>query len=148
MVTRLTWNDRIAHALEHNLMRLYFQGIFDAGDNALAHYEVLVRMVDQDDSTKILMPGQFIPYAEKSGKILDIDRWVIKTSIELLSDVSVPPLAINISGRSFDEPTLPQYIAEQLRRFIVAPLRLLVELTETSAVSELHDARRLMNAPR
>jgi diguanylate cyclase (GGDEF)-like protein/PAS domain S-box-containing protein len=148
MVTRLSWNDRIAHALEHNLMRLNFQGIFDAGDNSLAHYEVLVRMVDQDDSTKILMPGQFIPYAEKSGKILDIDRWVIKTSIELLSDVSVPSLAINISGRSFDEPTLPQYIAEQLRRCGVAPRRLLVELTETSAVSDLHDARRFIDALR
>jgi diguanylate cyclase (GGDEF)-like protein/PAS domain S-box-containing protein len=148
MVTRLSWNDRIAHALEHDLMRLYFQGIFDATDNALEHYEVLVRMLDQDDPTKILMPGQFIPYAEKSGKILDIDRWVIKNSIELLADVDVPSLAINISGRSFDEPTLPQYIAEQLKRCSVAPRRLLVELTETSAVSDLHDARRFIEALR
>ncbi|HEV2007080.1 MAG TPA: EAL domain-containing protein, partial [Burkholderiales bacterium] len=148
MVTRLSWNDRIAHALEHDLMRLYFQGIFGAADNTLEHYEVLVRMLDQDDPTKILMPGQFIPYAEKSGKILDIDRWVIKNSIELLADVDVPSLAINISGRSFDEPTLPQYIAEQLKRCSVAPRRLLVELTETSAVSDLHDARRFIEALR
>jgi len=148
MVSRLSWNDRIAHALEHNLLRLYFQGIFDTADNSLAHYEVLVRMLDQDDATRVLMPGQFIPYAEKSGKILDIDRWVIKSSIELLADADLPSLAINISGRSFDEPTLPQYIAEQLKRCGVAPRRLLVELTETSAVSDLHDARRFIEALR
>ncbi len=148
MVSRLSWNDRIAHALEHDLLRLYFQGIFNAADDSLAHYEVLVRMLDQDDATRILMPGQFIPYAEKSGKILDIDRWVIKSSIELLADAGVASLAINISGRSFDEPTLPQYIAEQLKRCGVAPRRLLVELTETSALSDLHDARRFIEALR
>jgi len=148
MVARLSWNDRIAHALEHNLFRLYFQGIFDTADNALVHYEVLIRMLDPDDPTQILMPGQFIPYAEKSGKILDIDRWVIRQSIELLADANMPSLAINISGRSFDEPTLPQYIAEQLKRCGVAPRRLLVELTETSAVSDLHDARRFIEALR
>ena len=148
MMSRLSWNDRIAHALENNLLRLHFQGIFHSADKALAHYEVLVRMVDQDDTSRLLMPGQFIPHAEKSGKILDIDRWVIKSSIELLADADLPSLAINISGRSFDEPTLPQYIAEQLKRCGVAPRRLLVELTETSAVSDLHDARRFIEALR
>jgi len=148
MISRLSWNDRIAHALEDNLLRLHFQGIFHTADKALAHYEVLVRMVDQDDTSRLLMPGQFIPHAEKSGKILDIDRWVIKSSIELLADADLPSLAINISGRSFDEPTLPQYIAEQLKRCGVAPRRLLVELTETSAVSDLHDARRFIEALR
>jgi diguanylate cyclase (GGDEF)-like protein/PAS domain S-box-containing protein len=148
MVARLSWNDRIAHALEHNLLRLYFQGIFDTVSGTLVHYEVLIRMLDQDDPAQLLMPGQFIPYAEKSGKILDIDRWVIKHSIELLVDTHMPALAINISGRSFDEPTLPQYIEEQLKRCGVAPRRLLVELTETSAVSDLHDARRFIEALR
>ena len=148
MVSRLSWNERIAHALENNLFELYFQGIFEAADDRLAHYEVLIRMHDQDDHSHILMPGQFIPYAEKSGKILDIDRWVIRNSIELLADADVPSLAINISGRSFDEPTLPEYIAGELKRCGVAPRRLLVELTETSAVSDLHDARRFIEALR
>jgi diguanylate cyclase (GGDEF)-like protein/PAS domain S-box-containing protein len=148
MVARLSWNDRIAHALEHNLLRLYFQGIFDTTDNALSHYEVLIRMLNQDDPAELMLPARFIPYAEKSGKILDIDRWVIKQSIELLMDPHMPSLAINISGRSFDEPTLPQYIADHLKRCGVAPRRLLVELTETSAVSDLHDARRFIDALR
>ena len=147
MVRRLSWNDRILHALENNLMDLQFQGVYQTTDRSLSHFEVLVRMRDQDDDSVMLMPGQFIPVAEKSGKILDIDRWVLRESIQMLAEApSIPALAVNISGRSFDEPTLPQFIAEQLKRCGVAPRRLVVELTETSAVSDLHDAQRFIEA--
>lgn len=147
MVKRLSWNDRILHALENGLMHLQFQGVYATADRSLSHFEVLVRMRDQDDATVLFMPGQFIPVAEKSGKILDIDRWVLRESIQMLADnKAIPALAVNISGRSFDEPMLPQFIAEQLKRCAVAPRRLLVELTETSAVSDLHDAQRFIEA--
>ena len=149
MVSRLSWNDRILHALENRLLTLQYQGIYSTADRSLSHFEVLVRMRDKDDATKLLMPGQFIPLAEKSGKIVEIDRWVLSESIRLLAESKdIPALAVNISGRSFDEPTLPQFIAEQLQRYRVAPRRLLVELTETSAVSDLHDAQRFIEALR
>ncbi|MDP2239145.1 MAG: EAL domain-containing protein [Burkholderiales bacterium] len=149
MVSRMSWNDRILHALENNLMDLQFQGIYATSDRSLSHFEVLVRMRDKNDPGMLLMPGQFIPIAEKSGKILEIDRWVLRESIQMLAELgSIPGLAVNISGRSFDEPTLPQYIAEQLKRHGVSPRRLLVELTETSAVSDLHDAQRFIEALR
>ena len=147
MVKRMSWNDRILHALENDLMELQFQGVYTASNRALSHFEVLVRMRDKDDPSLLLMPGQFIPVAEKSGKILDIDRWVLRQAIQLLAEVeSIPALAVNISGRSFDEPQLPQYIAAELKRCAVAPRRLIVELTETSAVSDLHDAQRFIEA--
>jgi diguanylate cyclase (GGDEF)-like protein/PAS domain S-box-containing protein len=147
MVKRLSWNDRILHALENNLMDLQFQGVYTTAGRSLTHFEVLVRMRDSEDPATLIMPGQFIPVAEKSGKILDIDRWVLRESIQMLAELSaIPALAVNISGRSFDEPMLPQFIAEQLKHYGVAPRRLLVELTETSAVSDLHDAQRFIEA--
>ena len=149
MVTRLSWNERIVHALENDLMDLVFQGVYTTADRVLSHFEVLVRMRDKDRRSTFIMPGQFIPMAEKSGKILDIDRWVLQEAIKTLSEApAIPALAVNISGRSFNEPMLPQFIAEQLKRFGVAPRRLLVELTETSAVSDLHDAQRFIEALR
>lgn len=149
MVFRLSWNDRIVHALENDLLELQFQGIYSTEGRSLAHFEVLVRMRDKDDPRVFLMPGQFIPHAEKSGKVLDIDRWVLRESIRMLAEVAaIPALAVNISGRSFGEPMLPQFIAEQLKHFGVPPRRLLVELTETSAVSDLHDAQRFIEALR
>lgn len=149
MVSRLSWNDRIRHAFENELFDLQFQGIYSCTDRVLSHFEVLVRMRDKDNEGAFLMPGQFIPPAEKSGKIVDLDRWVVRETVKMLGEVkSIPALAVNISGRSFGEPTLPAYIAEELRRCAVQPRRLHVELTETSAVSDLHDAQRFIEALR
>ncbi|HEY9097974.1 MAG TPA: EAL domain-containing protein [Thiobacillus sp.] len=147
MIEHLTWNDRITHALENNLLQLHFQGIYHAQSGELAHLEALVRMVDEQHPEQLIMPGRFIPMAEKSGKILDIDRWVLAQAVRLLSErPNMPDLAVNISGRSFDDPRLPQYIDDLLRNNGVAPARLLVELTETSAVSDLADAQRFIEA--
>ncbi len=147
MVSHLTWNDRIDRALEMGLLRLHFQGVYSARDGALVHLEALVRMVDEERPDALIMPGRFIPVAEKSGKILDIDRWVLAEGIRTLgARPQMPPLAVNISGRSFDDPSLPQYIAELLHAHGVAPRRLMVELTETSAVTDLADAQRFIEA--
>ncbi len=141
MAGRLAWNDRIARALENDLLRLHFQGVYHADSGKLAHLEALVRMEDETAPGRTIMPGQFIDHAERSGKILEIDRWVIQRSAQLLAaHPQLPAIAVNISGRSFDDPELPEYIARQLQRHGVAPGRLLVELTETSAVSDMSDA--------
>ena len=147
MVLQMPWNERIAHALDNDLMELYFQGIYAARGRALGHFEVLLRMRDKDHPDNLILPGEFIPVAEKSGRIVDIDRWVLRRSIKMLSEIgAIPALAVNISGRSLDDPTLPQFIADELRRRGVPAQRLQVELTETSAVSDLHDARRFIEA--
>ncbi len=149
MVAHLSWNDRISQAVEHGKLQLHFQGVYEARENKLVHLEALVRMLDEEKPGHIIMPGHFIPFAEKSGKIRDIDRWVIRECISMLSrSENLPPIAVNISGRSFDDPTLPHYISELLQHFSVAPQRLLVELTETSAVTDLHDAQRFIESLR
>lgn len=149
MVERLAWNDRMARALENNLLRLHFQGVYHAGSGGLAHLEALVRIEDEANPGRLIMPGQFIGHAEKGGKILEIDRWVVRRSIQLLAEhPRLPAIAVNLSGRSFDDPELPAYIAAELRRQQVAPRRLLVELTETSAVSDMCDAARFIAALR
>lgn len=149
MLDRMSWVNRIAHALEKNLLSLHFQGIYHVHDGSLAHVEVLVRMLDEDRHNEPIMPGRFIPFAEKSGQILHIDRWVIRKGLErIATDPEFPPvpISVNISGRSFDDPSLPQYISEQLAEFGISPERLLVELTETSAISDLHDAQRFIES--
>jgi diguanylate cyclase (GGDEF)-like protein/PAS domain S-box-containing protein len=147
MVARLTWNDRINDALENNLLQLHFQGIYHTQSGELSHLEALVRMLDKDNPDSLISPGHFIPVAERSGKILDIDRWVIRECIAILAkSETIPPLAVNISGRSFDEPTLPQYIDALLKQYSVNPSRLYIELTETSAVTDLQDAERFIEA--
>jgi diguanylate cyclase (GGDEF)-like protein/PAS domain S-box-containing protein len=149
MLARLNWNERIEDALENNLLRLHFQGVFSCATRKLSHLEALIRMADREDPDRAIMPGSFIPVAEKTGKILDIDRWVIRACIDTLARFpDVGAIALNVSGRSIGEPTLPQHIVDTLRAADVSPQRLIVELTETSAVSDLHDAQRFIQSLR
>jgi EAL domain-containing protein (putative c-di-GMP-specific phosphodiesterase class I) len=104
-------------------------------------------MTDERNPEHLIMPGHFIPLAEKSGRILDIDRWVIGEVVAMLADdPDIPSIAVNLSGRSLSEPTLPQFIGDELRHGGVNPRRLIVEITETAAVSDLHDAQHMIEA--
>lgn len=145
ILARLNWNQRVEDALAGDLLRLHFQGVFRCDTKALSHVEALVRMIERDDPTRVIMPGSFIPAAEKTGNILDIDRWVIRACAATLARFpAVPAIALNVSARSLDEPSLPSFIAETLKQLAVDPHRLIVELTETSAVSDLHDSQRFI----
>jgi diguanylate cyclase (GGDEF)-like protein/PAS domain S-box-containing protein len=149
MLARLNWNERIEDALENGLLRVHYQGVYYCASRALSHVEALVRMVDRNDATRVVMPGSFIPVAEKTGKILDIDRWVISACADALARFpGVGAIALNVSGRSLNEPTLPRFIGDALKQAGVEPRRLIVELTETSAVSDLHDAQRFIESMR
>ncbi|MFN2348346.1 MAG: EAL domain-containing protein [Thioalkalivibrio sp.] len=148
MMARMTWRGRIDQALENESFELHYQGIYQTSDGTLSHLETLVRMRDTSDGEqRLIMPGQFIPVAEKTGQILEIDRWVLRQSIEALAThPELRALAVNVSGRSFDEAGLPQYIQDLLKTHEVEPRRLIVELTETAAVSEMQDAQRFIEA--
>ncbi len=143
----LSWNERIDRAFDNNLFELHFQGIYHVKDRSIAHLECLIRLKDEENKGQLISPAVFIPYAEKSGKILDIDKWVITQAITLLaSSLDVPSLAINISGRSFDQKDLPDFIGKLIKQHKIDPQRLLVELTETEAVSDLQDAKIFIDA--
>ncbi len=147
MRARLSWSERISNAIDKNLFQLHFQGVYQASDSSLSHLEALIRMIDERDPGQLIMPGHFIPLAEKSGRILDIDRWVIREVVRRLAGNSaMPAIAVNLSGRSLSEPDLPQFIGDELRTAQVDPRRLIVEITETAAVSDLHDAQRMIEA--
>lgn len=146
MVNRLSWNERLAHALEHDLFELHYQGVYHTRSRRLIHLEALIRLRDKS-SGDLIPPGLFIPVAEKSNKIVEIDRWALRQAVRLLAErPHAPPIAVNLSGRSFDDPGMPGYINDLLRAHGADPARLLIEITETAAVSDLADAERFIEA--
>ena len=111
------------------------------------HYEVLLRVRDPDQPGTLLLPADLIALAEKSDTINEIDRYVLSEAIRKLArEPAIPALAVNISGRSLDDAKLPIFIADALQTHRVAAQRLKIELTETAAVSDLHDARQFIEA--
>jgi diguanylate cyclase (GGDEF)-like protein len=145
MLAHLGWNEKIQAALKENRFVLHYQGVHSAKTGIASHYEALVRMVNPANPSELLLPGSFIPAAERTGRIIDVDRWVMRAAIRKLAEMpTLSALAINISARSFDDPTLASTIRSQLAEFDVEPRRLIVELTETSALANMQDSEQFI----
>ena len=141
---RLTWNERIQNALDQNLLEMHYQGVHSTQGKVL-HMEALMRMRDPDVPGTLIAPNNFIPAAEKTGKIMDLDRWAVATVVqELARRPDLPDIAVNVSARSLADVSFPRYILDQLDAHGVPPRRLLLELTETAAMGDLQDARRFL----
>lgn len=144
MQSDLTWQDKIRMALSDNLFRLYFQPILDVTDNSISHYEVLLRMQDGPDN--VIPPGEFIPVAERTGLIGQIDTWVLAESMKFLAaynqDHSDNPisLAVNISAPSIQSPTFDRTFFRLCDRHGISPDQIIIEITETAFLSEFQSA--------
>jgi diguanylate cyclase (GGDEF)-like protein/PAS domain S-box-containing protein len=144
----MRWIPRIQQALADGRFRLYFQPIVplaSKGRNGI-HGEILLRMLDE--AGRLVLPGAFLPAAERYGLMLALDRWVVKTSLEALSAMSNGKgdlaFAINVSGQSLCAADFLDYVTEQIAATRVSPHRLCFEITETSAISELAHAIRFI----
>lgn len=146
VLSQLGWNEKIQAALNENRFVLHYQGVHLTTNREVSHYEALVRMIDPDYPDELLLPGSFIPAAERTGRIVDIDRWVIRAAIGKLAErPDLPALAVNVSARSFDDPTLARSISSLLNEFHVEPRRLIIELTETAALANIGDSERFID---
>jgi EAL domain-containing protein (putative c-di-GMP-specific phosphodiesterase class I) len=141
------WLPRLRHALAEDLFVLHFQPIVALPDRAVTHHEALLRLADEPQG-RLVLPAFFLPVAERSGLIRDIDRMVLAKVIALLGshgrehgDRAHVGLAVNISALSITDATLLAHLQRQLERHSVDPGLLILELTETAAITDLPAAR-------
>ncbi len=151
MVSRhgqMRWVTRIKDALQENRFELYLQQIEPIQHDAQGdHYELLIRM--RDERGHLVMPGAFLPAAERYNLASKIDRWVIGHALEWLRDNPrlldrLHVCAINLSGQSFGNGDLLDYILERLESCRIPPTRICFEVTETAAVADIVQAARFM----
>lgn len=145
---RVYWVERIHKALEEDSFELMVQPIMRLEDQDVKHHEVLLRMRNADDS--LISPAHFIPVAEQSGQIVLIDRWVLRHSLKALSQLQDRgiTLAVNLSGQSLHDEGLKQYLADELASSGADPHHLILEVTETAAVTDFSTARGVLQAVR
>ncbi len=139
----MDWITEINAALDENRMMLYRQAIQPLQGGNPAHHEMLVRLRKRDG--QIVNPGQFLPAAERYGTITAIDRWVLDTTLDYLSNNQHRQelCNINLSGASFSDPGFLSHAIEQIGRHQAAQ-RICFEITETAAISRLDDARQFI----
>ena len=146
MKAKVHWENRINHALRHDRFLLHYQPIVSLPGHRIAHYEVLLRL--QEDDGELIYPGAFLEIAERFGLIRDVDEWVIRRAIaeqaRSIQDGLPVTLAINLSGRHFGDPEFVTLVRECLDASGADPARLIFEVTETAAVENLAAAERFI----
>jgi EAL domain-containing protein (putative c-di-GMP-specific phosphodiesterase class I) len=100
----------------------------------------------------LLEPSQFIPLAERTGRILSLDRWAIATAIRQAVTWTVSGwrgwVSVNLSARSLQDPELPEYIEQILRAHDFEGSRFVVEVTESAAMRDPAQTARVLEALR
>jgi len=149
--TEMQWVSRIKDALEEGRFVLHQQQMrpLTRLNGTTSYSEFLVRMLDEHNN--IIMPGAFIPAAERYGIMPLLDRWVVNEAITYLADYfpanekNDSVFFINLSGHSLGDSGFSAYIRQQITDHNILPELLCFEITETAAISNLSEAVKFIN---
>ena len=143
----------LRRALEQHELRVFYQPVHDLSTSRLIGVEALVRW--QHPQRGLVAPGEFIPIAERTGLIAEIDAWVLEQSCWQMrqwqaAGIELSFVAVNISSRLFARPELYQLVSTVLADTGLDPALLELEVTESAvmdnsevALEQMHHLREL-----
>lgn len=139
---RLSLMSELRHAVEHDELTLYYQPKVDLATHAVKYVEALVRW--EHPTRGLIPPDEFIPFAEQTGYIKSISRWVAEKAIAQCSrwhalglDLKV---SINVSARDLMQAELPETLDALLHKYKVQPSWLWIEITESAIMDDPNHA--------
>ncbi len=141
----MDWVVRLNDALENDRFELYGQRILYFSDETTATFEVLLRL--HSPQGERVLPGRFIPAAERFSMAGRIDRHVFDRALRWLETDPTARgvhLNINLSASTLADEDFAQFLRQRLRGSSVDPKQICVEITETSAVRDLTHARKFI----
>ncbi|HEX2863086.1 MAG TPA: EAL domain-containing protein, partial [Deinococcales bacterium] len=130
---RLALEARLKAALENGEFELHYQPVVDASAGQIQAAEALIRW--RDPKGGLVMPGAFIPAAERSGLISGIGEWVLDEACRQLqawraAGLAPVPVAVNVSARQLEDPSFVPRIVARLQCFALPARWLRLEITE------------------
>lgn len=143
---QVNYTVKVKNALIDDNFVLFFQSIIPNGSlNNPQFFEVLLRIKDEEN--KFILPGAFMPAAERYGLITKIDIWVIKSVFSWLKEnlKFEGKIFINISPTLIDNKELLKLIVELTNEMNVPTHKICFELTEASEASQLEAAKDFVN---
>jgi EAL domain-containing protein (putative c-di-GMP-specific phosphodiesterase class I) len=143
---KLQFVTRLRKAVESQRWTLHYQPVLDLASGRMRGVEALIRWIEPDGT--MIPPGDFIPVAEELGLIEAIGDWVVRELVyqsqawrELDIDLSV---SFNLSPRQFWQPDLANGILERIREGGIDPAKIVVEITESSAMTDPDRAQAIL----
>lgn len=149
----MEWVSRLHAALQANHFQIWFQNLLTLNSPAGHYYEVLLRLVDQQD--QVIAPGQFFPAAEHYGLMPGIDRWVLSHLLlgegaaqlrQAMAQDSTLHCSINLSGASLNDDKFLVFLEQTLKASMLPAASICFEVTETVAIANLARVGEVMRA--
>jgi len=128
----------LREALATGQLTLHYQPVFDIrkSEPALLTAEALVRW--DHPSRGLLLPGEFLPLANREGMMPAVTDVVFRHAVEQLfawrQRRITTAIAVNLAGHLLEDPDLPDRLVQLLREFSIEPCQLILELSEQGAM--------------
>lgn len=140
------WDKVIRNTIDEERFYLAYQPIVSLKGDTRQRYEVLLRIVD--GAGQVILPGQFLSVAEKTGLSSEINRWIIEATFRELaklrnnnSDVS---FYIKLSGGTLTDASLPGWIGEKLQEHKLSGDGVVFEISARNAFNDLKNASQFV----
>ena len=143
---RLSLSTRLRKAVEHENWELHYQPIVDLGDGTMVGVEALIRW--NDPGGGLVPPGEFIPLAEEMGLIEAIGDWVVeelaRQDAAWRAEGLDVEMSFNLSPRQLWRPDIATRILSRLAANNVDPTKTIVEVTESTAMTDPDRTLRIL----
>ncbi|HJP04405.1 MAG: hypothetical protein CL799_04055 [Chromatiales bacterium] len=140
------WVPRIRGALMENRLRLEHQPIAGLNIDIEGAYVTLVRMLDEEGNT--VLPGEFMPVAERTGLVKSLDRWIIGASISFCAANNANLVFIRLSKDSLLDETLVEWLKSQADEARISPTKICFEIAEEVVNKHLRQTQNLSESLR
>ncbi|HHV10560.1 MAG TPA: EAL domain-containing protein [Clostridiales bacterium] len=139
----------LRNAIENNEIYIQYQPLMELDSNNIIGYEALMRIYNE--RLGYITPSEFIPIAEESGLIIELSSWLLREACTFNKDMidsgATPrPVSVNISSVQINRPGFVSTLSEILDETQLPPEYLELEITESTLVSSLMDATKLLKS--
>jgi diguanylate cyclase (GGDEF)-like protein len=139
---RLSLMGELRQAVEHDQLTLYYQPKVDLATRTVKYVEALVRW--EHPTRGFIAPDEFIPFAEQTGYIKTVSRWVADKAVHQCAIWHAQGIelavSINVSARELIQSSLPDTFSALLAKYGVKPESIWIEITESAIMDDPNHA--------
>jgi diguanylate cyclase (GGDEF)-like protein len=136
------WVKHLKAALMDNRFRLAQLPIAGLRSDGIEMYDLLVRMLDEQGNS--VLPSEFLPAAERSNMMKNIDRWMIKAAIRFCENSEADRVFVRLSKQSVLDKTTSAWMDQEFDKHSFDCTRLVMQIPECDAAKHIKQTRAIV----
>lgn len=137
----LVWTTKIRNAIEKDRIVPYYQPIYNNATHETDHYEVLMRLIDEDGT--VVTPINFLSIAKKANLYKPLTRIIIEKAFKNFENSELR-FSINLSSEDILDKDMRQFIYEKLESFSKSH-HVIFEIVESEGIENYDDVKEFIN---